>query len=58
MADSHYMQMMDGFFLHYILVATGEHGVKVILQTIKDWLWMTEGTSGLHLASFHRRLGQ
>lgn len=55
MADSHYM---DGFFLHYILVATSGHGVKVILQTIKDWLWMTAGTSGLHCDCFHRRLGQ
>lgn len=58
MADSHYMQMMDGFFLPYILVTTGGHGVKVILQTIKDWLWMTAGTSGLHPARFRRRLGQ
>lgn len=58
MADSHYMQMMEGFFLHYLLVTTGGHGVKVILQTMKDWLWMTASTSGLHIALFRRRLGQ
>lgn len=58
MTVSHYMQMMDGFFLQYIFMTTGGHGVKLILQTIKDWLWMTAGTSGLHLAHFRRRLGQ
>lgn len=58
MVDSHYMQMMDRFSFHSILVGTGGHGVKVILHTIEDWRWMTAGTSGLHLAYFRRRLGQ
>lgn len=58
MADSHYMQMMEGFFLYYLFVTTGGHGVKVILRTMKDWLWMTASTSGLHIARFRRRFGQ
>lgn len=58
MADSHYMQMMEGFFSYYLLVTTGGHGVKVILQTMKDWLWMTASTSGLHIVRFRRRFGQ
>lgn len=55
MVDSHCMQMMDRFFLHYMFMTTGGLGVKAILQTIKDWLWITAGTLS---ARFHRRLGQ
>lgn len=67
MADSHYMQMIHGLSLTFTFIyiymndvknRTGELDIKVILQTIKAWLWMTAGTSGLCFARFRRRAGQ